>query len=60
MDEMSVNSQHAEPLVGGSSHFLVEFDILNDFEGKSKVPKQHVHAQESDETEIAEHMIEGQ
>ena len=38
---MSAKSEHAhaESSVGGSTHFLVEFDILDNFEGKSKVAK---------------------
>ncbi len=57
---MSAKSQHAELLEGGSAHFLVKFDILDNFEGKSKVAKQNMYAQEPDETEIAQHVIERQ
>ena len=39
---------------------MVKFDILDNFEGKSKVAKQNMYAQEPDETEIAQHVIEGQ
>jgi hypothetical protein len=46
--------------MGGSTHFLVKFDILDNFEGKSKVAKQNMYAQEPDETEIAQHVIERQ
>ncbi len=46
--------------MGGSAHFLVKFDILDNFEGKSKVAKQNMYAQEPDETEIAQHVIERQ
>jgi len=42
-----------------SSHFLVELDILDDFESESKVTQQHMDAQEPDETEISQHMVEG-
>lgn len=51
--KMNVNSLHAKPFVRGSTHFLVELYILNNFESKSKVAKQHVYTQEPDETEIA-------
>jgi stress-induced morphogen len=45
MNEMSAKSQHhAEFSMGGSTHFLVKFDILDNFEGKSKVAKQNVYA----------------
>ncbi len=57
MNEMSAKSQHAELFSGGSAHFLVEFNILHNFESKSEVAKQNVYAQEPDETEIAQHMI---
>lgn len=60
MNEMSAKSQHAEISVGGSTHFLVEFYILDNFEGKSKVAKQNVYAQEPDEAKIAQHVIERQ
>jgi len=60
MNEMSAKSQHAEFSMRGSTHFLVEFDILDNFKGKSKVAKQNVYAQEPDETEIAQHVIERQ
>jgi hypothetical protein len=39
---------------------LVKFDVLHNFEGKSKVAKQNVYAQEPDETEISQHVIERQ
>jgi hypothetical protein len=62
MGKMRVNFQHAKPLVGRSTHFLVEFmvefNILDNFEDKSKVAKQYVYAQEPDETEVAKHMME--
>ena len=57
---MSGKYQHAEFSMGGSSHFLVKFDILDNFEGQSKIAKQYVYAQEPDETEIAKHVIERQ
>jgi hypothetical protein len=57
---MSANSQQAEFSMGESTHFLVQFNILDNFEGKSKVAKQNVYAQEPDETEIPEHVIERQ
>lgn len=61
MNEMSAKSQHhAEFSMGGSTHFLVKFDILDNFEGKGKVTKQNVYAQEPNETEIAQHVIERQ
>ena len=44
--------------MGGSTHFLVKFDILDNFEGKSKIAKQNVYAQEPNETEIAQHVVE--
>ena len=37
---------------------MVKFDILDNFEGKSKIAKQNVYAQEPNETEIAQHVIE--
>jgi hypothetical protein len=39
---------------------LVEFDILDNFEGKSEVAKQYVYAQEANEAEVAQHVIERQ
>jgi hypothetical protein len=58
MNEMSAKFQHAELFNGGgSAHFLVEFDILDNFESKSEVAKQNVYAQEPNETKIAQHMI---
>jgi len=61
MNEMSAEAQHAEfSMGGGSTHFLVKFDILDNFEAKSKVAKQNVYAQEPDKTEIAQHVIERQ
>ena len=60
MNELSTKSQHAEFSMGGSTHFLVKFDILDNFEGKSKVAEQNVYAQEPNETEIAQHVIERQ
>lgn len=60
-NKMSAKSQHhAEISMGESTHFLVKFDILDNFEGKGKVTKQDVYAQEPDETEIAQHVIERQ
>ncbi len=56
--ETSAKSQDAEFSMGGSTHFLVQFDILDNFEGKSKVAKQNMYAQEPDETEIAQHVVE--
>ena len=60
MNELSAKSQNAEFSIGGSTHFLVKFDILDNFESKSKVAKQNVYTQEPDETEIAQHVIERQ
>jgi hypothetical protein len=60
MNKMSAKSQHAELSMGRSNHFLVKFDILDNFEGKGKVAKQNVYAQEPDEAEIAQHVIERQ
>jgi hypothetical protein len=60
MDENERQVPTCRTLVGWYTHFLVEFDILDNFEGKSKVAKQYVYAQEPDETEIAQHMIERQ
>jgi hypothetical protein len=38
---------------------LIELDVLDYFESESKVAQQHMYAQEPDEAEIAQHMIEG-
>lgn len=60
MNEMSAGPQHADCSMGGSTHFLVKFDILDNFEGKSEVAKQNVYAQEPNKTEIAQHVIKRQ
>jgi len=44
----------------GPAHFLVELDVLYNFESKGEVAKQHMYAQEPDETEISQHVIERQ
>ena len=36
---------------------MVELDVFDNFESKSKVAQQYVYAQEPDETEIPQHMI---
>jgi hypothetical protein len=38
---------------------LVELDVLDYFESEGKVTQQHMYAQEPDETEISQHMVEG-
>jgi hypothetical protein len=39
---------------------LVELYIFDNFESKSKIAEQYVYAQEPNETEIAQHVIERQ
>jgi hypothetical protein len=38
---------------------LVELYVLDYFESESKVAQQYMYAQEPDETEISQHMVEG-
>ena len=44
---------------GTGTHLLVQLDTLHDLQSQGKVAEKAVDPQEADETEVAEHSIEG-
>ena len=43
----------------GEHGFLVHLDIVEDLQGKTEVTEETVHAQQSDDREVTEHLVQG-
>jgi hypothetical protein len=48
------------PTLWSRAHFLVELDILDNFKREGEIAEQDVYAQEPDEAEVAQHVVERQ
>jgi hypothetical protein len=48
------------PTLRSRAHFLVELDILDNFKREGEIAEQDVYAQEPDEAEVAQHVVERQ
>ena len=48
------------PTLRRRAHFLVELDILDNFKGEGEIAEQDVYAQEPNQAEVAQHVVERQ
>ena len=39
-------------------YFLVEFDIVQDFEGQREIAQENMHSQQANKTEVSQHAIQ--